>query len=186
MVVTGFEVFDAIAATIGLLNLARQGFDYLAKRKDDYGKVGSQMVEIQSECHCLHFIINECTKFWDLDQQKPDRFYKAYWGERGWQLLDDKLGMPFGFEVCFAIACLDLRNEGHRLNVDNGFIVLCTLRSILFPPKSSCLLTSGTSTAVVTAKCADLAAVLTKAQLESSTYEQISVQERERIRDCLQ
>ena len=50
MVVTGFEIFGAVAAAIGLLNLARQGFDYIQKTRTEFQKIGPHMVEVQREC----------------------------------------------------------------------------------------------------------------------------------------
>ncbi len=99
--VTGFEIFGVIGTSIALLNLARQGYESLAKTYGDYKKAGPHMVELQRHCSNIYFIIQGWTRLRGFDVPMTDELYKAYWGEDGWKQIESQL-------AAVSIKCADL------------------------------------------------------------------------------
>ena len=126
--VTGFEIFGAVGTCVALLNLARQGYESLAKTYRDYQDAGADILAAQSQCSQIYFIVQAWTTIWGFDIRKKDEFYKACWGEDGWSQIEYQL-------------------------------------------------------AVVSIKCADLAAIISKALPE--TYQKIPEDDVNRARACL-
>ena len=128
--VTGFEIFGAVGTCVALLNLARQGYESLAKNSRDYGKAGPDILAARRHCLQIYFIVQTWTTLWGFDIPMKDELYKAYWGEHGWKLIETQL-------------------------------------------------------AIVSKKCADLAAVMSKALPQSETYQRLPEDEENRVRACL-
>ncbi len=99
--VTGFEIYGAIGTFIALLNLARQGYESLAKTYGDYRKAGPHIVEVRRHCSNIYFIIQGWTRWWGFDVPMTDEMYKAYWGEDGWKQIGNQL-------AAVSIKCADL------------------------------------------------------------------------------
>ena len=91
MVVTGFEIFGAVGTAIALLNMARQGFESLKKDYKDYKNYGQKVAKTHRSCEQMYYLIEEWSSFWDLNVQMSDDWYKAYWSERGWRLIQQQL-----------------------------------------------------------------------------------------------
>ena len=91
MVVTGFEIYGAVGTSIALLNMARQGFQSLKKDYKDYKNFGQEVAKTHRSCEHAHYLIEEWSKYWDLDERRSDELYRAYWGVRGWQLIEEQL-----------------------------------------------------------------------------------------------
>ena len=89
--VTGFEIYGAVGTTIALLNLARQGYESLAKTYGDYRKAGPHIVEVRRHCSNMYFNIQGWTRRWGFDIPMTDELYKAYWGEDGWKQIETQL-----------------------------------------------------------------------------------------------
>ena len=91
MVVTGFEIFGAVGTSIALLNMARQGFEILKNGYKDYKNYGQNVAESHRSCEQMYYLIKEWSSFWGLNVQMSDEWYKAYWSERGWRLIQEQL-----------------------------------------------------------------------------------------------
>ena len=94
--VTGFEVYGAIAATIGLLNTARQGFQYLAQKRNDFKEIGPHMGAVYRQCNAIFVMIDNWVRYWFLDVETSDEVYKVYWGNQ-WQLIREHIGGWFEY-----------------------------------------------------------------------------------------
>lgn len=91
MVVTGFEIFGAVGTSIALLNMARQGFQSLIKDYKDYKNFGQKVAKTHRSCEHAQYLIEEWSKYWDLNERMSDEWYRAYWGVRGWQLIEEQI-----------------------------------------------------------------------------------------------
>ena len=91
MVVTGFEIFGAVGTSIALLDMARQGFESFKKDYKDYKKFGQKIAKSHRDCERVNFLIEELSIYWDLKDQMSDEWYKAFWGDRGWRLIQEQL-----------------------------------------------------------------------------------------------
>ena len=91
MAVTGFEIFGAVGTSIALLNMVRQGFESLKKDYKDYKNYSQNVAKSHRSCEQVYYLIEEWSKFWDLNVQMSDEWYKAYWSERGWRLIQEQL-----------------------------------------------------------------------------------------------
>ena len=91
MVVTGFEIFGAVGTSIALLNMARHGFELLKKDYKDYKNYGQKVAKSHRSCELVYYLIAEWSKLWDLNVRMSDEWYKAYWSERGWRLIQEQL-----------------------------------------------------------------------------------------------
>ena len=98
---TGFEIYGAIGTSVALLNLARQGYESLAKTYGDYRKAGPHIVEVRRHSSNIYFIIQGWTRWWGFDVPMTDELYKAYWGEDGWKQIETQL-------AAVSIKCADL------------------------------------------------------------------------------
>ena len=87
MVVTGFEIYGAVGTSIALLNMARQGFQSLKKDYKDYKKFGQKVARTQRNCEHAYYLIEEWSKYWDLNERRSDEWYRACWGVPGWHLI---------------------------------------------------------------------------------------------------
>ena len=99
--VTGFEVFGAVGTSIALLNLARQGYESLAKTYGEYRKAGPHIVETRRHCSNIYFIVEGWSRFWGFDVPMTDELLKAYWGEDGWKQIESQW-------AAVSIKCADL------------------------------------------------------------------------------
>ena len=91
MAVTGFEIFGAVGTSIALLNMARQGFESLKKDYEAYKSYGQSVAKSHRSCEQVYYLIEEWSNFWDLKVRMSDEWYKAYWSERGWRLIQEQL-----------------------------------------------------------------------------------------------
>ena len=91
MAVTGFEIFGAVGTSIALLNMARQGFERLKKDYKAYKSYGQSVAKSHRSCEQVYYLIEEWSNFWDLKVRMSDEWYKAYWSERGWRLIQEQL-----------------------------------------------------------------------------------------------
>ena len=91
MAVTGFEIFGAVGTSIALLNMARQGFESLKKDYKAYKNYGQSVAKSHRSCEQVYYLIEEWSSFWDLNVQRSDEWYKAYWNERGWEQIQQQL-----------------------------------------------------------------------------------------------
>jgi hypothetical protein len=105
--VTGFEVYGAIGTSVALLNLARQGFKILYDTYKDYQKVGHKIVRLQGDCNAVYFTIEEWRKSWGLHEKTSDDLYRAFWSERGWDLIQNQV-------AAIESDCADLAVLAHR------------------------------------------------------------------------
>ena len=99
--VTGFEIFGAIGTCVALLNLARQGYESLAKTYSGYRKAGPHILITQRHCSQIYFNVQAWTTIWGFDIPMTDELYKAYWGEDGWNQIEYQL-------ATVSIKCTDL------------------------------------------------------------------------------
>ena len=91
MVVTGFEIFGAVGTSIALLNMARQGFESLKNDYKEYKRYGQSVIRSHRSCEQMCYLIEAWSSFWDLNVQRSDEWYKAYWSERGWEQIQQQL-----------------------------------------------------------------------------------------------
>lgn len=114
MVAEALAVFGAIGTSIALLNLARQGFETLAKGFKEYAKVGRDILDIQRRIENLCFLIEEWKRFWFFDLPASDELLKAYWGQRGASLIANQL-------AAIDVKCEDLAAVFEPFVVDAEF-----------------------------------------------------------------
>ena len=86
--VTGFEILGAIGTCVALLNLARQGYDSLAKTHEQYRNAGSHIVKTQLRFSAIYFLIKARTTDWGFDIPMRDDLYKAHRGQDGWKQIE--------------------------------------------------------------------------------------------------
>ena len=99
--VTGFEIFGAVGTCVALLNLARQGYESLAKTYSDYRKAGTHILAAQRHCSQIYFTVHAWTRIWGLHIPMTDELYRGYWGEDGWNQIEHQL-------ATVSIRCADL------------------------------------------------------------------------------
>ena len=88
---TGFEIFGAIGTCVALLNLARQGYESLAKTYNEYRKAGPHIARTQRQCSAIYFNVEAWTKNCGLDIPMTDELYQAHWGQESWKLIEENL-----------------------------------------------------------------------------------------------
>ena len=101
MVVTGFELYGAIGTSVALLNLARQGYESLAKTYSEYRNAGPHVLESRRKCSGMYFRVQSWSKIWGLDKAMTEELCKAYWGEDGWKEIEGQVAVVH-------IKCADL------------------------------------------------------------------------------
>lgn len=86
-----FEIYGAIGATVGILNLAQLGIRSLVDSYKEYKDVGQSISKVQLDCKSLCFRISQWSKYWCFHIKMDDEMYKALWSEEGWPLIEQQL-----------------------------------------------------------------------------------------------
>ena len=98
MVVTGFEVYGAFAATVGLLNFARQGVEYIIEITKAFKSIESDVTDAQTRCSSIFVEIELWYQYWNFHMKTPDSEYEKHWADE-WRTIKNQIGVSVS--LCF-------------------------------------------------------------------------------------
>ena len=78
-------IFGAIGTSIALLNLARQGWDSLAKDYGGYKQAGQNIAAVQRRFGNICYLIDKWSDTWNFNDPSGEELFAVYWGEDGRQ-----------------------------------------------------------------------------------------------------
>ncbi|MCJ1279801.1 hypothetical protein MMC21_007625 [Puttea exsequens] len=84
-------IFGAVGTTFALLNLARQGYESLAKTYTGFVKAPQNIADIQRRFNNTGYCVQEWSKLWYLDIPMTDELLAAYWGLKATDLIAKQL-----------------------------------------------------------------------------------------------
>src|SRR6266498_3378435 len=86
-----FEIFGAFAGAIGLLNLSRQFLSSGIKVARDYREAGKRLTDLEQRLEIFNIRLEYWALSWDVCENTPNRWFIAYWGQRGWRSIGKQL-----------------------------------------------------------------------------------------------
>ncbi len=91
MVVTGFEVYGAVASTIALLNFAQLSLRSLVEAKKEFQNFGPNTENVRHSCELLYLDVKNWSDFWGFHTLTTREEYAGFWGEDGWNVIEKRL-----------------------------------------------------------------------------------------------
>ena len=91
VMITGFEIYGAVSATLGILNLTLTLFQSLYKTVQNYRSAGQRLVDLSSDFEIFQTRLEIWADYWDVCDTTTDLLYIVWWTKNGWNSIAKQL-----------------------------------------------------------------------------------------------